>query len=145
MTARTLAEARQVLENEVLPAVSDYWAPKLKAAMDEAEQDARNRASQFVDEREAEGMESRKAALEELTSVRDAMDDLRPQIEAGRISAADAAKAVRELHDRQDAAEGALARVGSLAETMAGIEDDPIAWWSGQQERLPALRWDAPW
>jgi hypothetical protein len=144
MTRRTLAEASDELDR-MLPLLNDYHAQKLKAALAEAQAAAGQYVTEHVENMEREALEQRTAALQELTAVRDAMDDLAPQIHAGRISAKDGAVALAELHQRQQAAETQLARVAEVADSMGAIEDDPLAWYSEVQERLPSLRWDAPW
>jgi hypothetical protein len=144
MTRRTLAEASEELDR-MQPMLSDYHSQKLKAALSEAQAAAGQFVTEHVNEMERGALELRTAALQELTTVRDAMDDLAPQFAAGRVSAEDGALAIAELHQRQEAAEAQLARVAEVAASMGNIEDDPLAWYSDVQERLPSMRWECPW
>jgi hypothetical protein len=74
----------------------DWWQRSAKEALDEAEKAAKEYASDYLDRTEPELREAIDAASEELTTVRDAMDDLRASASDGRADAAAYGRRLRE-------------------------------------------------
>ena len=138
----TIAQARSRFDSQVLPRVSDHRARELRTVLDEAEAQARTVASQHVAQHEARIQEMRQSALQELTAVRDAYDDLAPRagMPAGEFSAQ-----LRDLRHRQQRAEGQLTRAEEIVALIEGVEADPVAWFDGLSERFPAARITREW
>lgn len=141
---RTLTEARAAFEASV-PGLTDSWANEGRRILSEAEDGAKATVGEFVAEQEREALELRDEALKVLTSVRDELDDLAAQASTGRLSANDGSGRLDELRRMHAQAEQELATLSERADSIASIEDDPIAWYSDLQRRMPHLLWESPW
>jgi hypothetical protein len=142
---RTVAEARRVLEQDVIPRVNDHWANEWRQVLAKAEDEARTVADRFVADREEEVLAARDAALRELTACRDAYDDLTKQGAQGRVSAREYAAALGDLRRRQTAADAAIAQAVEQVEQIEDIEDNPIAFFDQLVTRTPRLKPEFPW
>lgn len=145
MARRTLADARRSLEGNVLPSASDYQAREYQQVLGAAEERAKARATEYLTEGEAEVRAVWDEALRELAAVRDAYDDLKSEGGLGRIPAAQYSAELNDLRQRQDRAEAALRDAETRVGAIEQIEEDPIAWYSDLQRRMPHLQEEVPW
>lgn len=140
---RTLVDARRAAD-AVLPQISDYQASLLREWLRGEEARAKQEATEFVMAREGEVLSMRDDALRELTTVRDAYTELAAEGGTGRISAHDYTERLNELKVRQAAADQHLAEATHIADRMEEIEDAPVEWFSGLQERMPHMMSETP-
>jgi hypothetical protein len=145
MPRRTLAAARRVLEHELLPRVSDYWAAEAGQVLEAAEAKARQVADGYAAARDAEIRLGRDEALRELTAVRDELEDLATQGATGRLRAADYSVTLHDLRERQVRAEDQLAQAAEKVALVEQIEADPIAWFDEFACRQPHVMPEVPW
>lgn len=141
---RTIASARLALEEDFSRQPS-WWQAKAREAIAEAEKAATEYATGFLDRMVPEVEEVVLGATEELTEVRDALDDLRREASDGRMLAGDYASRLAELRDRQTRAEVALENAEDRVEDLEKIEESPIEWYDAQSERFAHLRRNYPW
>src|ERR1700675_4520410 len=134
---RTVAAARRALDEDVIPGLSDYWANKFRALMAEEEARARAIAAEHVAQQSAEVLKARKRAMEELTRIRDASEDLNSAVKVGRIDARDAARQLSDIRARQKLAETALATAEEKVAGIEKVEADPIAYTDDLMQRTP--------
>lgn len=141
---RTIASARLALAED-FSRQPDWWQRKAQAALVEAEKAANEYATGFLDRMtpEIEGVVVE--ATQELTEVRDALDDLRREASDGRMPAPTYAQKLAELRDRQTRAEVALEDAEDRVEDLAKIEEAPIEWFDAQSERFTHLQRTFPW
>lgn len=71
MTRRTIAEARTLLDENVIPRVSDYWASAYRAELANVEQTARTYVDEHAATHERTVRDRRNATLRDLTVVRE--------------------------------------------------------------------------
>jgi hypothetical protein len=145
MPQRSLREAREVLEEEVLPRLGSRGQEEARDAMEAAEQKAQEHANEYTERREQEVRAARDQALRELAAVRDGYDDLATEGKRGRLSAQGYNGRLRDLRFRQDLAEAALGKAQLKLDEIAEIEEDPLAWFDALVERHPGLRPEVPW
>ncbi len=145
MPRRTLSDARQALEQDVLPMVSDHKAREFQAALAEAEKQATSFAEGYIGDQEQEVRTARDEALRELTAVRDAFDDLLGQGSSGRVPASEYTDQLQELRGRQTQAEAQLAWAEERVTLIEQIEADPIAWFDELASRFPQMKAEVPW
>ena len=108
---RTLAEA-QVAFVDVIPELSDYWRGQGQALLNEAEEQAKVQAAHHVADYEAQALALRDEALKELTTSRDAMDELAAEgrREGQAQCAGDSQRLAGQLTTAQKQADDRLAR-----------------------------------
>jgi hypothetical protein len=142
---RTIADARQVLEEDLAPTLNDGRLRQAREVLAQAEAQAREAAGAHLDRHEAELREVRQEALRELTEVRDAFDALVAEGAEGRISAKEYADRLDVLGQRRAQADDALAKAAEQVERFQGIEDDPIGFYDELASRFEHMKVDFPW
>lgn len=140
-----IGEARQRLELDVLPRVSDHQAKQYSQLLTEAEGEARIQADQHVAEAAAQVMERRDTALRELAAVRDGYDDLHSRGSSAQITSGEYTRELQKLRRRQQQAEASLRWAEQQVERLAAIEEDPIAWHDGLSARFANMQKEWPW
>lgn len=140
---RTIASAREEFEF-VIPQLSDHWVSQGKKILADAEAKAKEQADQFLGRHEEEALALRKDALQELTATRDELDQLATEGSHGRLPAREYSARLSELRERQQTAEAKLGRVEELADQIAEVESDPIAWFDSLTSRTHLLQ-EYPW
>ena len=119
MPRRLLRDAKRSLEEDVLPKADDYTARQHTRFLKEAEARARQRAQEFLEEREHEAREARDSVLRELTEVRDELHELVEEGKQGRISSAEYLDRLERLRMQQRGAEEELGEVEQAIEKIA--------------------------
>jgi hypothetical protein len=142
---RSVLEARQIFEQDVLPNVSDYQATEGRRRLEQIESDARAQADSYAAEREAEIREARDAVLRELTAVRDDLEILTAEGRSGRLPASEYSTELYALRNRQQAAEARLGQAEEKLRQVEEVERDPLAWADSLMQRHPRLRPEVPW
>lgn len=135
---RTISEARAWLEDNA-PALNPEAYRQVEQEVQEAEQQARAHGQAFASEQFDRLDLQRVELLREACEVRDAYEQLR---DSGGLTLA--AEEYRErlaaLDHRRDRVERQLDEVERRVETLADVEDDPIAWADRRYEVSPRLR-----
>jgi hypothetical protein len=144
MPLRTLTEARVALD-EMAPRLSDYWTDVYKQVLTAYENKAQQAAADQVALQEQEARELHRDALQDLTAARDAYEEVARESGTGRVSAEDLSKRLYAARAQQAKAEHVLAQVADIADQVERIEQDPLAWFSDLQSRMPRLRTETPW
>ncbi len=139
---RPLAEARRDFEQFIAPRLNEHQLREVRQRLEAAEGRARQRAAEYVVQREQEALALRDESLRELTEVRDEYDRLAITAPDGRTSARDLGAQLAELQRRQAAAEERLSRAEAVAERIAEVEEDPIAWFDSITAGKPTLMED---
>jgi hypothetical protein len=145
MPRRTLSEAKQILEQDVIPSVSDHWAREFRGQLEVAENRARERAASFAEERAAEVIENRTEALKMLAAARDGFDDLASLGKRGEVSARDFTAQLLELRQQQQDAEALLAQAEEKLAIVEQVEADPVRWFDDLARRTPSIMEDFAW
>jgi hypothetical protein len=145
MPRRTLREARKVLDDDVARRVNDVQLRDLTAVMEEEEQKARATVGEMIVGESEAVNQMRSEALRALTEVRDKADALVAQAQEGRISAEEYAARLDDLAERQQQAESRLEEASTKVNYLERGEEDPIAFYSDLQQRIPTMRADLPW
>lgn len=121
---RTLVEARSVLESTILPRVNDFWAQAYRRVLDDAEAEAKATATEHAD-RQAKALSAGiRDQQRELTEVRDGYEML--TADADSFSAAEYARRLHALRDRERKATAALAKLEERVASVADVEERPI-------------------
>jgi chromosome segregation ATPase len=145
MPKRTLGDARRVLEEDVIPRVSDHWAAEYRRVLGSGEADAKQRASRYVDDLAKEIDKLRDEALRDLSSCRDELEDLAREGKTGRLAADVFTDELHKLHRRQDQAEAMLTEAEKKLEQVESIEGAPLDWYDGLARRIPSMLKEFPW
>lgn len=127
MSRRTVSDAARELE-DLAQSLNPVAYRQLQAEVSQARAAAEAFANENASSRELEITEARADVLQELCTVRDSFEALRRDGEAGRLTGADYHRQWNDLNKRQRAAERTIARLADAAESIAVIEEDPIAY-----------------
>ena len=144
MPRRSLLDARRTLD-EQRPYISDSTLRRYSEHLDRHDEDARHAAERHVAGQADDIRDTFDTALRELTTARDAYDDLAAQAGQARIGSRDYAMQLRAARARHEKAEGALETLEARVDALAAVEEDPIAWHDGLAQRMPELRIEVPW
>ena len=144
MPRRSLLDARRTLD-EQRPYLSDTTFRQYSEQLDKADEDARAAATRHVETKADDIRETYDQALRELTTARDAYDDLAAQAGQARIGSRDYATQLRAARARHEKAEAALQILEARVDALADVEEDPIAWHDSLAQRMPELRIEVPW
>lgn len=144
MPRRTIGEARAALE-DLLSGLSDYQANEARSILESAESGAREFVSKRIDDLEASAKATRDEASRELTTVRDALDDLRREGSSGRLSSTEYTATLNELTARKTTAEQQLGEAGEVADRIEEMEADPVAAYDALASRFPTMGVETPW
>jgi predicted ATPase len=142
---RTIADARQALEQDVAPGLNDHRMRELQAVVKAEEDKARARAASYVEQREGEVRAIRDEALRLLTEARDRMEELTSAARLGRVPAQEVAGQLQEARRQQQQAEAELARAEAIVARIESVEDDPVAFVDDLFRRNPQLMPEWPW
>jgi len=83
---------------------------------------------------------AREDTLMDLCEVRDALAALKKEGESGRLTARDYAAKLSELRSRQRTAENTISRLAVSADSVAAIEEDPVAYADRVYDSTPLLK-----
>lgn len=134
---RTVREAREHLE-EMAPGLNPAAYRQLEEEVEEAEQQARTLGEEFASEQFDRLDNERVELLREACEVRDDYERLR---DSGglQLSAEEYRERLAELNRRRDQVERQLAEVARRLDTLAEVEDDPVAWADRRYQTTPLI------
>lgn len=135
---RTIQEARARLE-DMAPSLNPEMFRRLEAEVEEAEQQARAHGQQFASEGFDRLDNERVELVREACEVRDEYEWLR---DTGglTLSAEEYRDRLADLDRRRDRVERQLDEVERRLESLAEVEDDPVAWTDRRYEVNPRIR-----
>jgi hypothetical protein len=139
MPQRTIGEARQQL-GSLEQAMSSRLLRPLQAELEAKCDEAHQMATRQMTESATHGHALVEAAVETFASIRSDLATLVHEGEAGRISARAFNERLGAVRHAQREAERRLAEGSRVAERLASIETDPLAWADDFYARFPPVR-----
>lgn len=141
MPQRTIAEARRQLE-ELAPGLNPTMYARLSSEINAASGKAKAISDRMLDQVANELQSRRDEVLADACALRDEFQALTGEGELGTLSAAEYAKKLQKLQNKQRSLAVQEGRLNDLVSRAERIDQDPEAYGDSMFERFPHTRPD---